>query len=68
MDAKGNCISRYQIVVPIIWNFSSRKANKKLSVLENPLERTLVQKRENGHVSFWYVVRSLDLCIVCTVY
>ena len=67
MQLSDGCIEHYQIIAPTTWNASPRDDNGKRGPIEEALIGTPV-KDSNNPVEVGHVVRSFDLCMVCSVH
>lgn len=60
-------IAHYQIVTPTAWHASPRDANNVRGVIEEALVGAPAQNPDDP-VALGHIVRSFDLCLVCTVH
>ncbi len=67
LQLSDGCIEHYQIIAPTTWNASPRDDNGKRGPIEEALIGTPV-KDSNNPVEVGHVVRSFDLCMVCSVH
>ncbi|MBI4913411.1 MAG: nickel-dependent hydrogenase large subunit [Acidobacteria bacterium] len=64
---EGGEIAHYQIITPTAWNASPRDSAGRRGPIEEALVGTPVADPEDP-VELGYVVRSFDVCLVCTVH
>jgi hydrogenase large subunit len=67
LQLSGGCIEHYQIIAPTTWNASPRDDLAIRGPIEEALIGTPVQD-PNNPVEVGHVVRSFDLCMVCSVH
>ncbi len=61
-------ILNYQIIAPTTWHFSLRDSDGKPDALELALRGAAVREGETEPVAVQHIVRSFDLCMVCTMH
>ncbi|MEW6261871.1 MAG: nickel-dependent hydrogenase large subunit [Thermodesulfobacteriota bacterium] len=64
---RNGLIDHYQVITPTAWNASPRDAGGAKGPLEEALVGTPVRDLDNP-LELGHVVRSYDLCLVCTVH